>query len=98
MKSAARSALSTVTATLTAAGFKAEVDTRRTRTPGFRVRDGQTLGFRAGIVLFDYTRGNGEFPKMCEALIAAGYTLTDANDGPDFVKFGVARVSKTTTA
>lgn len=91
---AARSALSTVTAILARAGFKAVVLTGRNRRPGYGVRDGQTIGCARGVVVFDYTGGNGEFPLMCEALVAAGYTLTDAEGGADYVARGCARARR----
>jgi len=92
MKTAARSALATVTAALTRAGFKSSIETGRNRRPGFHTRDGRTIGCAGGVVLFDYTAGNGDFAKMCNALIAAGYTLTDAEGGANYVARGCARV------
>lgn len=92
MKTAARSALATVTAVLTRAGFKSSIETGRNRRPGFHTRDGRAIGVAGGVCLFDYTRGNGDFAKMCDALIAAGYALTDAEGGADFVARGCARV------
>lgn len=92
MKTAARSALATATAVLVAAGFKAVVHTGRNRRPGFATHDGRTLGVAGGICLFDYTRGNGDFAKMCDALTAAGYALTDAEGGANYVARGCARV------
>ena len=92
MKTATRSALATVTSILVRAGFKAVVHTGRNRRPGFATHDGRTLGVAGGVVLFDYTRGNGDFSKMCDALIAAGYALTDAEGGANFVARGCARV------
>lgn len=67
MKTATRSALATVTSILVRAGFKAVVHTGRNRRPGFATHDGRTLGVAGGVVLFDYTRGNGDFSKMCDA-------------------------------
>ena len=93
MKTAARSALATVTAVLTRAGFKSSIETGRNRRPGFHTRDGRTIGCARGIVLFDYTAGNGDFSKMCEALVAAGYALTDSDGGADYVARGCARVT-----
>ena len=92
MKTAARSALATVTAVLTRAGFKSSIETSRNRRPGFHTRDGRAIGVAGGVCLFDYTRGNGDFAKMCDALIAAGYALTDAEGGANFVARGCARV------
>ena len=92
MKTAARSALATVTAVLVAAGFKSSIETGRNRRPGFHTRDGRTIGCVSGVVLFDYTGGNGDFSKMCDALVAAGYVLTDADGGAEFVARGCARV------
>jgi hypothetical protein len=92
MKTAARSALATVTSILVRAGFKAVVHTGRNRRPGFHTCDGRTVGVAGGVVLFDYTRDNGDFAKMCDALIAAGYALTDAEGGANFVARGCARV------
>ncbi len=94
MNSTARSALATVVSALTAAGFKSHVATGRGKRPGFTVRDGRTVGGRTGAVLFDYTSGNGEFPRMCDALVAAGYTLTDHEGGSNYVKYGCARVRR----
>lgn len=92
MKTAARSALATATAVLVAAGFKSSIETGRHRRPGFHTRDGRTLGLAGGVCLFDYTGGNGDFSKMCDALVAAGYVLTDADGGAEFVARGCARV------
>ena len=92
MKTAARSALATVTAALTRAGFKAVVHTGRNRRPGFSTHDGRTLGVAGGVVLMDWTAGDGDFAKMCDALVAAGYVLTDAEGGAEFVARGCARV------
>lgn len=98
MKTAARSALATVTAALTRAGFKSSIETGRNRRPGFHTRDGRTIGCAGGVVLFDYTGGNGDFSKMCDALVAAGYVLTDPDGGADFVSRGCARVKPAAVA
>jgi len=97
MKTAARSALATVTSILVRAGFKSSIETGRNRRPGFHTRDGRTIGVAGGVCLFDYTRGNGDFAKMCDALVAAGYVLTDAEGGANFVARGCARVRLQTT-
>jgi len=89
---AARSAITTTTAALRAAGFEAHIPTGRNRRPGFPVRLATGVP-RPGIYVFDHC-GSAEFARMCEALVAAGYSLTDAEGGSEYVARGCARARR----
>ncbi len=85
MNRADRSVLSTVTATLSAAGFKSHVPAGRARRKGYSVR---ALG---GLFVFDNCEP-GEFARVCGALVGAGFELRDPRGGQDHVRLGVARI------
>ena len=76
MKTAARSDLATVTATLVAAGFKSHVPTGRGRRPGFTVRGRSQL--MPALCVFDYC-APGEFAKVCATLRTRAWIRTAAN-------------------
>ena len=91
-RAAARSASTSGPAALRAAGFEAHIPTGRNRRPGFSVRLATGVP-RPGIYVFDHC-GSAEFARMCEALVAAGYTLTDAEGGSEYVARGCARARR----
>ena len=90
MKTAARSAASTVVSLLTAAGFKSHVPTGRGRRPGYTVHGKSHL--IPTLAVFDHC-GPVEFARICDTLVAAGYTLTDAQGGQNHVAYGCARLT-----
>ena len=55
-------------------------------------------GFERGAVtVFDYFADDGaSFARACDALVAAGFAVTDCSParGSDFVRFGAARVTR----
>lgn len=93
MRTATRSALSALTATLAGLGFKACVPTGRYKRPGYSARFIKRCGGQPGLFLFSgYPAGSPDFALVCAALAGAGYRLEDAKGGINFVEYGCARV------
>lgn len=91
MKTASRSALSTLTACLAAGGFTAHKAGRNPR-PGYQAMFQGSKVPRPGLFVMGDACEDGEFARICDYLTAQGYTLTDAFGGQDHVSYGVASV------
>ena len=89
-ETAARSALSTITALLSSAGFKSYIPTGRSKRNGYGVRAPRLNGYR--VSLHDYC-GPVEFAKICQVLTLAGYGLRDTQGGDKFVQYGCALIT-----